>query len=437
MNHIIIALGKIKNSPFIRHNAVFLAGSIAVGVLNYAYYPVLSRMLSVENYGEVQTLVSLFLQLCVFLTVLSQVAVNIVANYTDEHKKLQIINELEKLALYASFGLLLVVAACGWLIKDVLNFGSAWPFVFLMLAVVATVPLTFRGAFLRGHKKFGMASIANMIGAGSKVIFSAILVAIGWSINGATCGIILAQLLAFGYAARAAKKVGFFRDSETRQFGRLNWRIVLPELKYGLLVLDGSAAITLLSSIDVFVVKHYFDPQTAGLYAGVSTVARIIFFVTAPIAQVMLSTVKMSQPAKENKSIFIKSLALSMLLGGGVFMVFWIFSQQITSILMGKSFDVYASLLPTLSLAMLVISMLNIVISYGIALRRYSIHGKVILGTSFTIFLLSIHHQDLNAVVYSLLFGSIVMLGLFCADAFIKDRIPRFKRGKHGETAIT
>jgi len=80
-------LTAVRSSSFVRHNAIFFFGSVAVGVLNYVYYPILGRMLSVEAYGEVQALVSLFLQMLVFLVVMSQVTINVVANYTDEDKK--------------------------------------------------------------------------------------------------------------------------------------------------------------------------------------------------------------------------------------------------------------------------------------------------------------------------------------------------------------
>ena len=76
----------LSTSAFLRHNAIFFVGAVAVGALNYLYYPILGRMLNIESFGEVQTLVSLFVQLQIFLTVMSQVTVNVVANYEDEDR---------------------------------------------------------------------------------------------------------------------------------------------------------------------------------------------------------------------------------------------------------------------------------------------------------------------------------------------------------------
>lgn len=405
-------LQKIKDSSFLRHNAILLAGSVLVGILNYAYYPILGRMLDVEAYGEVQALVSLFLQLTIFLTVLGQVTVNVVANYDDEQERQKVTFELEKVALFMSLAMFVLVAAFGWKLKAFFNFESVWPFMVVMVALVAAVPLNFRIAFLRGHKKFSETSIANLIGAAGKIALSALLVWAGWNTVGAIFGVVLAQVIAFGYAIYAARKAGFFVPPEGKRFSIPDFTLLKPELKYGILVLVGSLTVTVLSSVDIFIVKHYFDAETAGQYAGVSTVARMIYFLTASVAQVLLPSVKINQTPKQNRQFLIKSLALVCVLGGGALAVFTVFADQIITMLMGNEYTRYAHLLGTLSLCMFIISILNLLISYYIALRRYQIGAIVVLGAVIAGLLLMSHHGTLESVVNSLLYGSTGMLGM-------------------------
>lgn len=409
----------IRSSTFLRHNAILFMGSVAVGVLNYAYYPILGRMLDVEAYGEVQALVSLFLQLTIFLTVLGQVTVNVVANYEDETARQRVTYELEKVALFFSLALLVIVSLFGWKLKAFLNFASVWPFIVVMLALIAAVPLNFRIAYLRGHKKFAESSMANLVGAAGKILLSVLLVWIGWSTIGAIFGVVLAQVIAFGYAFYAAKRLGFFtpRGSSKRlpDFG-----LVRPELKYGLLVLCGSLTITVLSSVDIFIVKHYFDAQTAGQYAGVSTVARMIFFLTASVAQVLLPSVKISESRAKNRQFLIKSLVLVVGLGGVAVAVFSVFEEFIIRLMMGSEYAQFAHLLGTLSLAMFIISILNLVISYYVALRDYQVAGIVLGGAVMAGYFLFSNHETLTSVVNSLLYGSVSMLGLFALWFIVK-----------------
>ena len=84
-------LSLVRSSDFLRHNLVFFVGSFAVSVINYLYYPVLGRLLPTTQFGEVQTLVTLFLQANIFLGVITNVAVNIVANERDEHLRNRIV----------------------------------------------------------------------------------------------------------------------------------------------------------------------------------------------------------------------------------------------------------------------------------------------------------------------------------------------------------
>lgn len=419
---------RLSASAFLRHNAIFFFGAVAVGALNYLYYPVLGRMLSIESFGEVQTLVSLFVQLQIFLTVMSQVTVNVVANYEDEDRKLRVVYELEKVALFFSFLLFFLTLCLSWKLRTFFHFDSAWPFVVLMLAVVAAVPMTFRSAYLRGHKMFGSVSVANLLGAAGKIALSALLVLLGMKTLGAMFGVVLSQILGFGYAAWVAYKIGFRRPDGVTARSLPDVTVLRPEVKYGLLVLVGSLTVTVLSSVDTFIVKHYFDAQTAGRYAGVSTVARMIYFLTASIAQVLLPSVKVHQSAKQNQSLLMKSLGLVAVLGGGTYLIFLFFSNKIVSVLMGHSFTTYAHLLGRLSLAMLVLSVLNILVSYYIALRRYQLGVVVLLGAAFAGVLLAMHHQTLEAVVNSLLYGSIGMLALFGGwFAISKVNIAKFK----------
>lgn len=403
---------QVVKSEFLRQNAIFFVGSLAVSVINYAYYPVLSRLLDIRAYGEVQVLISLFLQLTIFLTVLGQVTVTIAAQTGAKAGKSQLF-ELEKFALLTSAVLFMAGTIGAWYLRELLHFDSVWPFIILLLAFVLAVPLTSRSSYLRGRKAFGTVSKTNILAAAGKLGASAALVAAGFGTAGAIGGLVAAQIVALAYAAAKARQLGLQRPEGARLFSWPDVKAIVPELKFSLFVLVISLAVTILSSIDVFMVKHYFDPHTAGLYAGISTVAKIIFFLTASVAQVMLPSVNHALPTRQNRLLLIKSFILVTLLGGGAAFVFALAPGLIAGTLMGQSYTAYAHLLPNLALAMFAISIINLLVTYYMALRRHQISIVVGLGIILTIGLLIANHHSLDAVVASLLTGSISMLGIF------------------------
>lgn len=417
-----LSLAALRRSPFLKHNAIFFAGALVMGFLNYLYYPVLGRMLAPASFGEVQTLFSLFAQINIFLSVLGLLTVNIVANYKDERARDRMIIELEKLAILISAVLLIATTLGGPLLQRFFHFDSFWPFIALALAVAVTVPLTFRNAFLRGKHFFGLVSLAGILAAAGDLVLSIIFVLFGWHSTGAILGLVAAQLLAFFYAAWNAKRHGF-APAITHIFSKPDIRFVLPELKYAALVLVGSLTITGFYSIDAVAIKHFFDAHTAGLYAGVSTIARIIFFLTASISQVLMPSIKLHQEKRHNQQTLLKSFILLVAIGGGTLILFTVLPDFIIRTLMGATYLPYADLLPRLSLALFIISLLNLFIMYHMALRRYVIMPIIIAGVVVTCVLLSLSHQTLQAVINSLLYGSAITLafmGVWLASKKLK-----------------
>ena len=399
---------------------------MGVGALNYLYYPVLGRLLPPAAFGEVQALVSFFLQIGIFLAVMGLVTVNVAANYDDKLSRNRVIFDLERVALVLSFVLLLLSVAFSSQLQGFFHFESSLPFVVLMLSIVVSVPFTFRGAFVRGLHGFGRASVSNVLASAAKIVLSGVLVMAGLGTVGAIGGIVLAQFLALVYIAYWARRMGLNRAEGVRWTSKPDMALLLPELKYSGLVLVTSLVITLQFSIDILVVKHYFDAHTAGLYAGIATVARIIFFLTGSIAQVLMPSVKLKNTTAQNHSLLKKSFLMLLVAGGPALLLFILLPEEVIGVLMGGQYTQYASLLPMLSVAIFAVAITNLVVSYYMALRRYHIALVVTLGAAVTYALMIFHHDSLRSVIESLLIGSVSMItlvaGSVVAGRWIKNR---------------
>jgi hypothetical protein len=70
----------IQNDSFLKNNVIFFIGSLLVAFLNYLYYPIMGRIMSVEEFGEVQTIFSLVFLSGVILTVFRMIVLNITTN---------------------------------------------------------------------------------------------------------------------------------------------------------------------------------------------------------------------------------------------------------------------------------------------------------------------------------------------------------------------
>lgn len=406
------------NDAFWRNNTIFLIGSLAISFFNYLYHPVLGRIMDVSHFGEVQALVGIFGIFGMALAGFKIVAVNITVNDPKNGKR--VIHQFERLVLVLTVMLGIIISILSPLIRVFFGFESALPFVALAAALVIGVPLAFRMSFLQGRSNFKSLSISGIVGAVFKLVFSAALVSVGTKTFGAIVGIALSQVVALMYVISAAKRSGFsgntFRHSSLKELA-----VIRPHVKFLIYVSVALLLVTAMYSTDVMIAKRYFDPETAGLYAGISTIAKIIFFATASFSGVLLASVGQTFSANHNKMIMRKSLVL-VTLGGGILLLFFTLTPQfITTLLLGHRYDAYAHLLPLLGTVVYLITIVNLFVNYFLALRHYAVTYFVLIGSLLTLALTLLNHESVRAIIQNYLAGALLMLLLVVGWALFRN----------------
>jgi O-antigen/teichoic acid export membrane protein len=395
------------SNQFLRHNAIFFVGSMGVAFLNYLYYPVMGRLLSNEAFGELQVVVSTFMQMTTVLTVLSIIVVAILVNERDKELAKSTALELEKVAFAVGMVVLILLTVFAGQIQQALKFESFWPFIVMGLIFIVSVPQTFRNAYMRAEKDFTNASISSALGSISKILFSVLFVVLSFMALGAVMGILASQIVTVLYLNHLVKKKGYSGKFFDRH---LNLRLVRPQLPYAGFVLVVSLLTTLQISIDVTLVKYFFDPAEAGDYAAIATVARIIFFLSGSIVAVLLSSVSAQKTIAENSAVLVRSIILVVGLGGTATVFFSLFPRFVVHLLLGARYDGSAHLLPLLSLTIFVASLVTLIATYHISLKSYLIAPIVVTGSAFTFILTSFNHAQPGDVVVNILSGSLCML---------------------------
>jgi len=399
-------LRKTVKDQFIKNNAIFFVGTLVVSVLTYLYHPVLSRMMDIESFGEVQALISIYAILGVILGVYRIIVVNIVSNTEHIGEKQGLILKLKKTGLLVVIIIAVLITVSSNYLKGFFNFDSAWPFVSLAVLLVIGLLSNFRGAILQGWHDFKSVSVAGIISASGRLAFAALLVYIGWSAFGAITALVIAELLTLLYLfvktnkhlnapAEKAEKSGFSLKNE---------------MKYGLLVLAVTLCVTFLYSADVVIIKHFFPPSEAGLYSGIATIARIIFFITGSVAGVLLPSIKIDDVKNENKKILLKAVLILFALGGLSLLAFTLFPHLVIRILIGEQYLAYEYLLPRLSFLLFLISIINLIFFYYLALRKFFLSVISILSPLAIIVLSYFRHATLTEVIQNFLIVSIAIL---------------------------
>ena len=401
---------------FLKNSIIFFCGTMVVSVFNYLYHPILGRMMSVEEFGEVQTLISLFMQLGIIIGIFRIIVVNIVSNQEGEaifaKQKLfngtkEIILILERIALYFALAMSAIVIILSPWLKSFFHFNSFYPFISLAIILIISVPITFREAILQGMHNFKALSLNGIIVSSGRLVFAILLVYIGWSSFGAISAIIIAQSIALLYLASKTKHLLDFKKQKIKIDGRIK-----KELKYGLLILASTLSVTFLYTADIIIIKHYFPNDTAGIYSGMAVIARIIFFITGSVVGVLLPSIKIKDGNGENNKILRKAIILIMILGGTVLIAFSLFPEFAINLLIGDRYLDYAHLLPRMGLILFLVSIINLLSNYLLALRNYYLAFVSVIGISAISIISIFRHETLIQIINNFLFGSIFILFL-------------------------
>lgn len=398
-SNVLLRFYDLWHNEFARQNLVLFCGTILVAMCNYLYHPVLGRLMTLEDFGETQIIISLFTQFTIICGIFKIIVVNAVANNKDRSA----VASLFGITLFITASLAVLLIILSPVIGNFLQFRNAYSFVALALALCSYIIIIFNESILQGEKRFWEMSLSQIICALNKVIFAVVFVWLGWSVLGASLGIVVAQILTLIYlSTRIGNIFNIYYDKKIIQRIRAN-------MKYVMLVMSVSLAISTFFAFDVLVVKRFFSTETAGLYSGVSVIAKVVYFATASVVGVMLPSIKLNDK-KANFLMLKKSIKLMLLVGGGILLVFTVFSKLIITLMLGSRYEVLANLLPVLSVLFFLISMINLLFTFSLAIRNFKTMWIAVTGFVALLILSAVNHQTLSAVVFNSLIVSVLVI---------------------------
>ncbi|MHB8142614.1 MAG: lipopolysaccharide biosynthesis protein [Thermoleophilia bacterium] len=408
---------KIYSDSFVQNSFVFFVGSFIVAVVNYLYYPVMSRVLSIEDFGEVQVIVTILLQITVVLNVFGYIAVNLFGNLEDEEKRTGRVRNLEGAAI-------IIVAACGLLalafsgyIDSYLKIGSVLVVATLALVFVVNVPFTIKSAWLQAQSRFKEISLANLISGSAKILLALPLIAMGLGVDGALFGLIAATFLSLAFVSWRAYTNFRLIDHLGENYFRVIIRdpVVRQDLRYGALIFCALFSINVLYSADVILVRRFFSVTDAGLYSGITVIGRIIFFSTFAISAVLLPSIRLTATARQNSRNLQKALLLTILLDGFFLILFLVSPETVVKVLIGSKYLEFSGLLFRVGLFILLASLLNVLFVYAIALRKMFV-SLIGIVASVSVFALSyLNNASIPAVVNNFIIINALALSVTAA----------------------
>jgi O-antigen/teichoic acid export membrane protein len=299
--------GKTKSlrARIVSGSVVLLSGSGLATAVNLGYNVVVARFLGPQGFGHATAVYTL-------LTLISAVTLSfqIVSTKFVAKQPSAILRDDAYRALHRAAWVCGVLVAAVLLIFQVqisayLKLPSAILVDFLAVGAAFYVPLGTRRGYIQGA--YGFKSLAtNLVLEGVvRLAGSVIFIYAGFGINGVIAA--NAAAMAIAYFAIAPKLV----PKEAAVSGIPS---AFSEVRQALVFYSGQV---LINNSDIVLVKHFFAPEAAGLYAAIAMVGRVTFAFSSAVVNSMFPVVAGSGK-DERKNLSLISTALLLVLAIGV-----------------------------------------------------------------------------------------------------------------------
>ena len=387
-----------RNDSMVRDSFLLFSTTMIANVGAFIFHIIMGRLLGTAGYGVLGVLLSLIHLLGVPINALQTVVAKFVAKFKADNEQEKINYLLRKssvkLLSYAFLGFIVSVIISpfisAFLKISTLNFLLLSP----VIIFVAILPVA-RGAF-QGLQRFNMLGLNLFLEILIKLIVGITLVYLGLNVNGAILAVTLSFLFPTLIAVVMLKKY-FVKTNET-----INTKQIY---KYSYPVLIAILSLVAILSIDILLVKHFFEESMAGFYAAASLSGKIIYFATLPISQVLFPKSIERQIIKQSTtSILKKGMLLISLVAIPIVVFYFLFPTLVLNILFGKEFVLIYNTLGyniifLFGLAIAIFSFDYILVNYNLSIDRTSFIYWLIPATIAEAILIYLFHASLLQVI--------------------------------------
>ncbi|MFN2450541.1 MAG: oligosaccharide flippase family protein [Candidatus Baltobacteraceae bacterium] len=393
-------------SDFVRHSAIVFGAAMLGNIFNYAFNFALSRRLGVEGFATLSSLVSFLMILSIPTSVLSLVVVKYTAIYHAAEDAARV-RRLSQLVLQWSgvgaAGLFLVAALLRAPIASFLRIEDL-PLIVLTMAIIAVGVVTAGlRSVLQGEQDFVRYSVSTIMEIGIKVAIAVALVYAGFGVRGAMLGWIIGSACALVYTVWAALvKHGSHADGRCPLDLDVR-RLVQTTAGVGL----ATGFLTLISFLDVVLVKHYFSAHQAGLYAAANLTGKVVLFVVAFVPAVVLPKAVAKTACDDDPvPLLLQAGSITLVMSGAALAVFGIFSSQVVRVIAGRDFVAAAQYVLQYDLAMCLLAVLTLLVNYRIGVHRFGFLYALGFVLAAEIGAIAVFHRTLWDVIHILLIGN-------------------------------
>jgi O-antigen/teichoic acid export membrane protein len=394
---------KSLRSRIVSGSAVLLSGSTFAVAINLAYNITVAHYLGPKGFGDANALYTLLTLISAVTLSYQIIASKIVAQQENRSQRDGAYRDLQRAAWGSGLMVALLMVLFRTQITSYLDLPDPQLVTILALGAAFYIPLGARRGYTLGAFGFGKLATNLVLEGLVRFTGSLALAAAGFGVR----GVILANA--------AAMAVSYFAIASPLEVAKDRpFHASLREVAHATVFFAGQV---LINNCDIVLVKHFFAPADAGLYAAIAMVGRVTFSGSQAVVNGMFPVVAGSK-REERKSFALIGTALLLVLLMGVAMasILSVMPSAVWTTLFGKSFQIagphgFSYLLALYAIATTFYCLAVVVMTYEMSYKIANTNYYQLLFSGILIAGLYFYHGSLEQVIVT----QLVLLGLFFA----------------------
>lgn len=399
---------KLIKHELIAGSAYVFIGTLIASILSFLLNLFLARNLSASDYGEYASLLSVMTLAAIpaqsILPVIVRFATDFFASKDIAKARFFYISTIKVIAMIAIFILLLFMVLTPF-IATFLKIDD-YSLIFTLGLIVAIQYMAIINiAYLQSLIKFSFVSLTFILTAFFRLILTVILVFFGYKVFGALLGTLFGFFVGFIFGFFPLK---FLLKGDKKE--RIDFKI-REILRYAVPTTTAILFLNSFISVDVILVKHFFNASQAGLYGGLSLVGKAIFYFTGIIPGVMFPLlIRRHSNGESFHRLFYLALLLVAIPSMCISVFYFIFPQFTLNLFLGKKYLEVAPYLGLFAIFITIFNMLNVFVNFFLSLKKTKVFVFVIISAVLQIILIFLFHDSFYQVISVSLIASVIFL---------------------------
>ena len=381
-----------------------LAGSGLVGITNLVYNVVTARLLGPVGFAHATAVYTLLMLASAITLSFQVVCAKYVANHESPEEKAAIFVAVHRRAWIAGIALGSVLFLFNRVLMAYLNLPNQDLISLLALGTAFYIPLGARRGYIQGIHAFRTLALNFMLEGVVRLGGAFVLIRLGLGVKGAVLASVIAVIASYFLAPTSPDVKLLHPGAIPISFGE------------GLQAIVFFSGQVIINNFDIVLVKHFFAPNQAGIYAAVSLVGRLVNMCAWSVVNTMFPVSAGARSSdREARPVLFMSLGMVFLILSGLILGLWAIPSFLWRVLFGAHFELenyggLAALLILYAVTTGIYSLSSVMITYEMS-RKIANTSWVQLAFSAAVALgICVFHQTLRQVIFVQLVIMVILL---------------------------